>query len=201
MKKETDWSEICMGIFLTVMFVLMIICMCGCTPVPEDPNNTITLTKAPKVEYFEQITISPLWLENIFRDKISEKALLYRTTKFIINDRDYAQPTSKWVKNVYIPWYRDTMNAIGMMEYTNSSDCDKHATLFKIMAQICHKRTGTSKAQSLTIAEIHYITSGTSEHAINCIMCSDDVIFIEPQTGMEVYLSQKQKDSIKDFIL
>ncbi len=115
--------------------------------------------------------------------------------KVIFSDENYNIPTTEWVFNKFYPWFQGELKRYGVSEWTKKFDCDDFAAFFRILAQICHKKSkGTT--DGLAIGEVHYEQSDASFHAVNVVLTEKGPIFIEPQTGQQLILTKDEEKSI-----
>lgn len=182
---------------------LLILCLLlpfGCGK-PEAPSESVTLAKAPVPEYVaalgRPVSVTPESLQRTITNAVSEKAWLNSTVYF--GDKAYAYPTKRWLFNSFLPWQRQAIRSLGLNHYAANYDCDNFADALRCMAQMANMRAEGTEA--LAVARISYKKAGGGRHAINLVVLGPDkVVFIEPQTSGEVWLSGSEKDSIS-FIL
>ena len=116
----------------------------------------------------------------------------------LINDRDYNLPTSRWLSQKFYPFFNSELNRYNIFKWRETWDCDDFATMFRILAQVCHNNSGAkNKAQGIAVAEIGYTREFDNQlHAINCVFTEKGPLFIEPQTCQVIIFSKKEYDSI-----
>lgn len=114
-------------------------------------------------------------------------------------DVAYAIVNSKWLEGFYKRWRSDLFDK-GVVHWDNRFDCNKFAASYCAAAQIefynatFHSRTN---AQALAIGEMWYRPDNAkTNHAIVIVISERGIIYIEPQNGKEVKLSNKEKSSI-----
>lgn len=112
-----------------------------------------------------------------------------------LTDETYSAPRSDWLLKDFSVWYKDVLNRLGAGTYlAEAQDCDDFADSFKVFAAICHRRTGVKTA--LSVGVMHYFPREMTGHAINIALTSDKgIIYIEPQTGNMINLTEKEKKS------
>lgn len=129
---------------------------------------------------------------------------LFITKDFIAADGKYWAVNRKWLFEVYIPSYKQFMIE-NQIEYTGKFDCDKFSRLFETLALICYSKSEIpTDAEGPAIAEFYYKPDESAMyeqmfhepapgHAINVVyLDTGDIIFIEPQNGEEVHLSETE---------
>ncbi len=143
----------------------------------------------------------------------AEVELMFRTlkdNKLIVCDNDYWLPSRKFVENKLLPIYRSYIDTHKIV-YSNKFDCDDFSRYFCVFSQQLYINLVINKnMQAIAVADIHFVremsilalvmnTTWTADakHAINMILLDDlTVMFIEPQTGNEIKLTDKEKASI-----
>lgn len=125
-----------------------------------------------------------------------------KINSFYQGDDPYAVVESRWLQEFYTKW-NDELWKKDLVKWDPRFDCNRYASHYVASAQLefYRKRWGTNEtAQALAIGEIWYRperqTDGGSAHAIVAAITEKGLIFIEPQTGKEVYLSEKEIGSI-----
>ena len=167
-------------------------------------NSKIEMDMAPKSLYAQYLgkinVVEPEYMKRLYYAQVSDKARLYNTTQFVFRDENYAVPQRTWLLNTFSIYFNYTMESLKVKKYANANDCDKHAALYWLISCYSNYRTDPPPAKSLSIAEIFYYIKGNKSrnHAINMAIVSDkdEIIFIEPQTSMQVFLSKEEMDSI-----
>lgn len=116
-----------------------------------------------------------------------------RTT---FSDDEYNLVKESWVFEKFYPWFEDELDRYHIKGWHKRFDCDDFASLFRILAQVCHLQSGGS-AKGLGIGEIFFESEKLQgPHAINAVLVENGPIFIEPQTGKKLELTQNEKNSI-----
>lgn len=89
---------------------------------------------------------------------------------------------------------------LGMVKYDKKFDCNFFASLYISVAQITYLVETWhfgSNADGLALAEIWYKPDNSkNRHAIVAVLTEIGLIFIEPQTGKRIFLTDTEKDSI-----
>ena len=121
-------------------------------------------------------------------------------------DDEYALPTREWVLGEFSVALRRNLELLGADKYTaERHDCDDFARLAWAMAGLCHNLTSTRKS-ALAFGLLTYTTDAGGGHAINFAVVHNakgerEIMFFEPQTQREVYLSQQERDNAISYIV
>jgi hypothetical protein len=115
--------------------------------------------------------------------------------KTTFSDENFNLPKSEWIFDKFYPWFHEELTRYGVSEWNKKFDCDDFAAFFRILAQICHKKSKGS-TDGLAVGEIHYDQENTGPHAINVVLTEKGPIFIEPQTGEQLILTKNEQNSI-----
>lgn len=115
--------------------------------------------------------------------------------KTTFSDENFNLPKGEWIFNKFYPWFQGELARYGVAEWNKKFDCDDFAAFFRILAQICHKKSKGS-TDGLAIGEIHYESEKLGPHAINAVLTEKGPIFIEPQTGEQLILTKYEENSI-----
>lgn len=112
-------------------------------------------------------------------------------------DASYALPKLGYLLGPYASWFREALGKLGAADYMpESGDCDDFADLYATLARIAHRRTSGSKGTALAIGVLYYTQDKGGGHAINAAVTPDfGLVFIEPQTGKQVFLSPTELKS------
>lgn len=119
----------------------------------------------------------------------------------LTGDNTYAIVNYDWLFEFYKVW-RSEIFAQDVVQWDDKFDCNKFASSYISRAQIEYfKETwGKDKPQALALAEIWYvdkeINSKQYRHAIVAALTNKGLIFLEPQTGERLMLTEKQQASI-----
>jgi len=93
----------------------------------------------------------------------------------------------------------------GILGWRHTFDCDNYAEAFRVFLHTIHskamvKEKNTQSKQSVAFGVIWYTRDKGGGHAINILISEKDglnkVLFLEPQNGQLVELSDKEKQSI-----
>lgn len=107
-------------------------------------------------------------------------------------DDTYAIPTKEWVLGEYALFYKSFLERMGTPGWRDDFDCDNFAAVFWTMAQCGHARAMTKK-QGIAIGMFGYQPDGAAAgHAINVAVTDKGVIFVEPQSCKEVFLTKTE---------
>lgn len=120
-------------------------------------------------------------------------------SKFVISDAEYNLPSKNWVLNEFSDSLVSCLKFLDVNDYkTENNDCDDFTRLAACLAQILHHRTSPEIKTGLAIGEFWYRFDSGGGHAINFIIYLDEtpkIMFFEPQTQKEVFLSETEKQS------
>lgn len=149
------------------------------------------------------------------QDCILEIELKYRfknVKSLIISDNTYWLPSRDYVSIRFLP----NFIKINRIKYSIKFDCDDFSRKFSVWAQEFYTKTVMNKnMESIAVCELFYMKKiqplnlrigdiivelpwmRCARHAINCIVLDDlSLMFIEPQSGQEVTLSDDEIKSI-----
>lgn len=113
-------------------------------------------------------------------------------------DREYMHPTKGWILGDFANALRVLLSELEQTTYRiQSNDCDDFARLAAWFAQMLHNRTAPTSEAALAFGEFYYVQDISRKgHAINCAIVMDDgkpsLIFFEPQSQEQVYLSERE---------
>jgi hypothetical protein len=111
-------------------------------------------------------------------------------------DTSYAEVNSAWLPTYY-EQFRQTLFDQGVTKWDSRFDCNHFATYYAALAQTkfyAANFQSWTKAQSLAVGTFWYI-SRRGVHAIAFAVTERGLIFVEPQTGREVNLTQSERQS------
>lgn len=128
----------------------------------------------------------------------------------LVVDREYIHPTKDWFFGAFATAMQNNLRELGVADYTaEENDCDDFAAIARAMAQVMNHRTaGHERGKALAVGEFLYTIGGDTGdeakgHAINCAIILKDgkpvLVFMEPQTGRQVYLTEKEIQSCNFF--
>lgn len=110
------------------------------------------------------------------------------------DDLNYVLPTREWVTGDFARAMLGNLQKLGITYAPESFDCDKFAKLVAAFGAVCNLRTSGHKG-GLALG-VFYYRSPAGYHAINVAVVPDDddldLVFIEPQTGQELRLSEEE---------
>jgi len=97
--------------------------------------------------------------------------------------------------------FKNTLNSNGLERWNARYDCNNLTTLYVAVAKARfaakNLKIETDKQETIAIAEIWYIRSVSNKgHAIAAMYTNVGLIYIEPETGERIYLTDKEKKSI-----
>jgi hypothetical protein len=114
-------------------------------------------------------------------------------------DRDYAEVKKSYLLGAYYSWFKNFLYGGGndpTIVWDATFDCDDFARLFCALLQLAHFRNKRTNEEGVAVGEIHYMQDTGGGHAIVCAFTDEGRIFIEPQTGLEMKLSNNEIASI-----
>jgi len=110
-------------------------------------------------------------------------------------DRTYAPVDKHWLLYPYYKYYRKVLDGLGINNWAENFDCDDWARLYRDLSMACH-HAANGTTEGIAVGTFSYKKDGVYPHMINTAIVDDNkVIFIEPQTGLELILSQREKES------
>lgn len=128
---------------------------------------------------------------------ISSSQLLGKVGGGYVGDQHYAIVDSKCLGMLYDE-FRAEIFKKGVVKWDERFDCNHFASYYVSLAQTKFYLANwgsATKANTLAIGTYWYVVGGkgSSTHAIVVIYTERGLIFIEPQTGKEVQLSESEK--------
>ena len=113
-----------------------------------------------------------------------------------VGDSNYSLPKAKWVKRNFRRYYIRKLRSEDIYNYDRENDCDNFGTAYRFYMQALHAKQKQKRGESLAVAEIWYMKESIGGHSINMVIVEDYLpIFIEPQDGTEIILTNKEKKS------
>lgn len=97
--------------------------------------------------------------------------------------------------------FRDVLSRQGLVKWDERYDCNHFAALYVALAQTQFAVAAwhsTTPAQTLALAEVWFVPGGAGAkgHAIVAAVTERGLLFIEPQTGAEIQLNERERRSI-----
>jgi hypothetical protein len=150
------------------------------------------------------------WLSSLFRNKTLPKGLwtgrVLSADEFRNQldassrgcDETYAVVNSAALSDYY-SWYRRKLHDLGLTHWDTRADCDDFANLYADLFNLRlylgqWERENLPNAQGVAVARIHYRPDNQIVgHAINAISTDKGLLYIEPQTGQFVTLSDSEE--------
>lgn len=116
----------------------------------------------------------------------------FKNACIFITDADYARPTTNFLTGKFYNFYKNWLSEHNIDTWQAKWDCDNFSSTYYTFTQICHANAGRNE-QGISVGEFFYKIGGNGTgHAINIAVTEKGVIFIEPQTGKEVGLSEEE---------
>jgi hypothetical protein len=112
----------------------------------------------------------------------------------IFSDDSFAIPTKRWLLEDFWVWFYERRLELGLMKWTRNNDCDNFARAYAQYAADCHALT-SNQTEGLAVGEFYYRPASGGGHAIVIALTDEGVIFIEPQTGKQLQLTQEEISS------
>ena len=112
----------------------------------------------------------------------------------LITDANYARPTTAWLTGKFNDYFRNWLFQNDLLKWAENFDCDNFSSFYYSFAQACHTKSNR-KEQGIAVGEMFYRQNGTGGHAINVAITEKGVIYIEPQTGQQIKLTDVEKQS------
>lgn len=112
-------------------------------------------------------------------------------------DSAYSEVNSAWLKSYY-DQFRSALHREGVTKWDARFDCDDFAAFYIALAKIKFFAAtfhAATRSQTLALAECYYMHSPVTAHAIVFAVTERGPLYIEPQTGQEVALTQAQINS------
>jgi len=117
----------------------------------------------------------------------------------IAPDESYAEVSSGWLREYYDDYRRTLYGEAGVSRASSDFDCDDFAVFFVALANLRYfkaKFHDAKPAASLALAEYWYRPDGSATgHAVVLALTERGPVFIEPQTGAEITLTESERDS------
>lgn len=126
---------------------------------------------------------------------LTREEVRQRTATLFFGDETYAEVNSEWLPRFYAD-FRAELFRLGIVRWDERFDCNRFAELYIGLAQARYYREAfhaDSGARALAIAPYWYVRSnGRGTHAVVQALTDRGRIFIDPQTGSEVYLTPQE---------
>ncbi len=191
-----------------VLLTLLCLLFLGCQPRDGDTRVTPEPIKHKNIDAAELLRIEVFKLFEkeaetqtfIVANTYTLEAALTRFSRIQLSDDTYVLPTRKYVKDVILVAYTKFI-IDNHLVYNSRFDCDDFARTFALFASVCNNIDGPAGYQGIAVGELWFMKEeliGKTSHAINVIVTADqEVIFIEPQTGNIIHLSDDEIQSVK----
>ena len=128
----------------------------------------------------------------------------FKNANITVSDIDYACPSEGWIRGKFYHNFSWWMENNGVKKWKTYTDCDNKAFAYFVCANISHAKTMQAREsasmetyEGISVGVMFYRIGGNknSGHAINVIFTNDKLMYIEPQTGEQLLLTQKELDS------
>jgi hypothetical protein len=114
-----------------------------------------------------------------------------------LGDSAYAEVNSAWLRGYYDE-FRSEIFRQGVTTWDTRFDCNHFASYYAALAQtkfyLANFQSRT-RAQSLAVGTLWYTRAAGGGHAIVIAVTERGTLYIEPQTGQEVALTQAELNS------
>ena len=124
--------------------------------------------------------------------RIIDRAEIFRVFdgmgNVFVADGKYALPCKQWIQDFAHKW-RKIANT---KTWADKYDCDDFAMAFKLAVQEAHWQSDQTTNDGLAVGIVHYHSDRGGGHAINWAVTEDGLIYIEPQTGEIICLSEQE---------
>lgn len=176
-------------IIVTLLCITTFISCCN-----NQRSHTSIIHNDIKVDVHNAIYASPEHINDIFKDTVARQD----------GDINFADGQLAYVDYYflmdYIKAYQQLKQENNVTVWNRVFDCDDFAQLFVAYAKVKNRHASVhdKSYDGLAIGEIWYRRASNDEcHAINVVLLGfANVIFIEPQTGEVVKLTEKEVKSI-----
>ena len=125
--------------------------------------------------------------------------LLFPSAPTFIGGADYALPTLAWLQGPFWDYFKGELWDDNLDKWQVRWECRDFARAFATFAQVCNALTPVALAgtDALAIGEFWYHIGGdpATGHAINVCMTDQGQVFIEPQNGQQVHLTDVEISS------
>lgn len=113
-------------------------------------------------------------MQTLTSDEVTDE--LSQVVRLIVVDRVYGVVDSNYLRESFIPWFREWCDAAGLAYASEARDCDKFARAFAGQAHFAAWRR-----QATFPVAIGWM--GIEAHALNLARIQTGWVEIEPQTG------------------
>jgi hypothetical protein len=113
-------------------------------------------------------------------------------------DSSYTVVRKDWLVDFY-PKYRDRLFKLGVAKADDSFDCNHFSYNFVALAQTDYYVTSFHdriRGDTLAVGLIWYITRFGQGHSIVMAVTEQGIVYMEPQTGQFVTLTESEKATI-----
>lgn len=118
-----------------------------------------------------------------------------RTASLAFGDNSYAEVNSAWLERFHTD-FRTELFRQGIVRADERFDCNRYAEFFIGLAQVRFYREAFHSqlpAEALALAPYWYVRGdGRGSHAVVQALTERGRLFIDPQTGAEVYLTPQE---------
>lgn len=107
-------------------------------------------------------------------------------------DSTYGVPTFRWLSGPFWDWFWEYRTSLGLRVWNRRNDCDNFARAYCQAASDAHALTNGNNDEGLAVGEFWYRRENGGAHAIVCAFTDLGRVFIEPQTGKQLTLSEPE---------
>jgi len=116
----------------------------------------------------------------------------------VLPDYSYQLVNKNGLKAFY-KQYSEELFSKDVVKWESNFDCNRFSQYYAALAQIMYYKENfrSNRAKAIAIGEVYFYSERLkSNHAINFALTDSGFVFIEPQTGEEIILTDTEKKSI-----
>lgn len=112
-----------------------------------------------------------------------------------LSDATYAKPTLRWLSSTFWDWFWEQRTGLGLRVWSRRNDCDNFARAYCQAAADAHALSSGNNDEGLAVGEFWYQRERGGPHAIVIAYTDAGRVFIEPQNGRRLELSEPELKS------
>lgn len=126
----------------------------------------------------------------------------FTNAKVYCFDSKYTTVNLEWLQKTYYKEFKKELFKDGVVNWVGSFDCDKFSRFYSIYLQtkfLLEHFADRTGPQSVAVGNLFYYIGADEKkgHAINIIFKEDNTfVYLEPQTGELVTLTEMERDSV-----
>lgn len=109
-------------------------------------------------------------------------------------DASYAKPTLRWLLSDFWEWFEESRWRLGLLKWERRNDCDNFARAYCQAAADCHALSTGQSGDGLAVGEYWY-QSPNGPHAVVVAYTDVGRVFVEPQSGKQLFLLPQEVNS------